>query len=112
MTIRPKGETGVIGDFAFYISPTDLSGIKTVIIPEKNVPDLDEIDDEVKSNIRFVPVRTIDEVLTTAFVSMPEPLDAGFDEQDDSPADSSADQDQTETLQLRSKTPVTGTILS
>ena len=43
------------------------AGIKTVIIPKDNKKDLDEVDDEVKANIKFVPVSSMDEVLKIAF---------------------------------------------
>lgn len=48
------------------------NGIKTVIIPEKNVPDLHEVDDIVKENIEFIPARTLDTVLKNALVYQPE----------------------------------------
>lgn len=44
-------------------------GIRTVIIPKDNVPNLEEIDDTVKNEVKFVPVSTIDEVLDTALCS-------------------------------------------
>ncbi len=40
------------------------SGINTVIIPSKNIPDIAEIDPVVRANVHFVPVNTIDEVLS------------------------------------------------
>lgn len=43
-------------------------GIKTVIIPAKNKPDLEEVDDVVKENIRFVLAETIEDVLDNALV--------------------------------------------
>lgn len=39
----------------------------TVLIPAANVPDLAEIDDEVKSVLSFIPVNDMDEVLTHVF---------------------------------------------
>lgn len=42
-------------------------GMKTVIIPKANEPDLDEIDKTVKENLSFVTVESIDEVLPIAF---------------------------------------------
>ncbi|MBQ4627864.1 MAG: endopeptidase La, partial [Clostridia bacterium] len=44
------------------------AGIKTVIIPKDNVPDLYEVDSVVKENIEFKPVETIDEVIAIAMV--------------------------------------------
>ena len=45
------------------------AGITTIIIPERNVPDLREIPKELKKRIDFVPVRTMREVLDTVLVS-------------------------------------------
>ena len=42
------------------------NGVKTVIIPKDNVPDLEEIDPLVRAQLTFVPVETIDEVLAEA----------------------------------------------
>ncbi len=44
------------------------SGVKTVIIPTKNSPDITEIDSVVKSNVEFIPVSSISEVLEIAIV--------------------------------------------
>jgi ATP-dependent Lon protease len=45
------------------------AGIKTVLIPVDNVPDLDEVDDVVKEAIEFVPADKLEKVLITALVS-------------------------------------------
>ena len=42
------------------------AGVKTVIIPDENRRDLDEISDTVKEEIQFMPVKTLDEVLSIA----------------------------------------------
>lgn len=49
------------------------SGIKTVIIPADNVPDLDEIDSVVKDSIQFKPVEKIEQVLSLALKQWPLP---------------------------------------
>jgi len=41
-------------------------GVGTVLLPEENVPDLDEIDPLVRKALRFIPVKTADEVLRYA----------------------------------------------
>lgn len=46
------------------------AGIKTVIFPKENTPDLEEVDDIVKANINFVPAEKIQTVLETA-LAMP-----------------------------------------
>ena len=47
-------------------------GIKTVIIPQKNVPDLSEIDEKVRTALNFVPVTELDEVFEIALVTTKE----------------------------------------
>jgi len=49
-------------------------GIKTVIIPEENVPDLKEIPDNVKADLVIKPVSWIDQVLDIALAYIPEPF--------------------------------------
>lgn len=48
------------------------SGIKTVIIPEKNKPDIDELSDTVKNKIHFVTADRMDDVIVNVLVRMPE----------------------------------------
>ncbi len=43
-------------------------GVKTVIIPFENLPDLSNIDENVKNNIEFVAVKNEDEVLDRALI--------------------------------------------
>ncbi|MBP0973593.1 MAG: endopeptidase La [Oscillospiraceae bacterium] len=42
------------------------AGIRTVIIPEENTPDLEEVEDIVKEHVTFVPVKQLSEVLEAA----------------------------------------------
>ena len=44
------------------------AGIHTVIIPEENLPDLEEVDETVREHVTFVPAKTLDTVLNTARV--------------------------------------------
>ncbi len=44
------------------------AGIRTVIIPEDNIPDLEEIDETVRSSVHFIPAKTLDTVLQNALV--------------------------------------------
>ncbi len=43
------------------------AGIKTIVIPDKNKRDLDEIPLYVKKKINFIPVKNMSEVLEIAF---------------------------------------------
>ena len=47
------------------------AGIRRVILPRKNVPDLEEIPAELKKRITFVPVSDMEEVLEAALESPP-----------------------------------------
>ena len=51
------------------------SGITTIIIPKGNVKDLDEIPQEVKDAVNFIPVSKVDEVLAHALVSPLTPIE-------------------------------------
>lgn len=42
------------------------AGIKTVLIPYDNLPDLDEVDPKVKENVSFVPAKNVETVWRTA----------------------------------------------
>ncbi len=43
------------------------AGIKTIIIPKENSRDIEDIPEEIRSEINFVPVANMDKVLNTAF---------------------------------------------
>jgi ATP-dependent Lon protease len=45
--------------------------MKTVLIPQDNVPDLEKVDKVVKENIKFIAVSTLDEVLNLALTKPP-----------------------------------------
>ena len=44
------------------------SGLHTILIPNENLKDLDEVPDTVKESIKIIPVKTIDEVISYALV--------------------------------------------
>ncbi|ACV58854.1 endopeptidase La [Alicyclobacillus acidocaldarius] len=47
------------------------AGIRTILIPKGNVKDLDDVPDLVKSEVEFIPVSHMDEVLRLALVDNP-----------------------------------------
>ena len=49
-------------------------GIKTVMIPEENTKDLQEIPENVKNGLEIIPVKWIDQVLKVALERQPVPL--------------------------------------
>ena len=44
------------------------AGVKTVLIPEHNMRDLDEIDSEARENLTFIPCKTAEDVLKNALI--------------------------------------------
>jgi len=72
--ITLRGEVTAIGGLKEKLLAALRGGIKTVLIPEENVKDLQEIPDNVKSGLEIVPVRWIDKVLEVALQAKPVPL--------------------------------------
>ncbi|MDR2334732.1 MAG: endopeptidase La [Burkholderiaceae bacterium] len=72
--ITLRGEVTAIGGLKEKLLAALRGGIKTVLIPEENVKDLQEIPDNVKSGLEIVPVKWIDKVLEVALVRQPVPL--------------------------------------
>jgi ATP-dependent Lon protease len=76
--ITLRGEVLPIGGLKEKLLAAHRGGIKTVLIPMDNVKDLEEIPDNVKSEIDIRPVKWIDEVITIALKNNPlgiEPID-------------------------------------
>ncbi len=72
--ITLRGEVLPIGGLKEKLLAAHRGGIKTVVIPEENRRNLEELPDNIKENLDIHPVKWIDEVLDIALVSKPEPL--------------------------------------
>ncbi len=72
--ITLRGEVTAIGGLKEKLLAALRGGIRTALIPEDNVKDLQEIPDNVKSALEIVPVKWIDQVLDIALESKPVPL--------------------------------------
>ncbi len=72
--ITLRGEVTAIGGLKEKLLAAHRGGIKTVLIPEENVKDLQEIPENVKGRLEIVPVKWIDRVLELALTSVPQPL--------------------------------------
>jgi ATP-dependent Lon protease len=72
--ITLRGEVTAIGGLKEKMLAAHRGGIKTVLIPEDNVKDLQDIPETVKSQIEIIPVKWIDKVLEIALQSQPLPL--------------------------------------
>ncbi|OIP17652.1 MAG: endopeptidase La [Comamonadaceae bacterium CG_4_9_14_3_um_filter_60_33] len=72
--ITLRGEVTAIGGLKEKLLAALRGGIKTVLIPEDNAKDLQEIPENVKNGLEIVPVRWIDKVLEVALERMPTAL--------------------------------------
>jgi len=72
--ITLRGEITAIGGLKEKLLAALRGGIKTVLIPEENAKDLQDIPDNVKNGLEILPVRWIDKVLEIALERMPVPL--------------------------------------
>jgi len=84
--ITLRGEVTAIGGLKEKLLAAHRGGITTVIIPEENVKDLQEIPENVKNNLEIVPVKWIDRVLEVALEHVPQALP------DEEPAKAAADE--------------------
>ena len=72
--ITLRGEVTAIGGLKEKLLAAHRGGIKTVMIPEENVKDLQEIPENVKNRLEIVPVKWIDRVLEVALETVPQAL--------------------------------------
>ena len=72
--ITLRGEVTAIGGLKEKLLAAHRGGIKTVLIPEENVKDLQDIPENVKNRLEIVPVKWIDRVLEVALEAAPQPL--------------------------------------
>ncbi|MGD9772568.1 endopeptidase La [Diaphorobacter sp.] len=69
--ITLRGEVTEIGGLKEKLLAALRGGIKTVLIPQENMKDLQEIPENVKSGLEIVPVKWIDKVLEVALERKP-----------------------------------------
>jgi ATP-dependent Lon protease len=72
--ITLRGEVTAIGGLKEKLLAALRGGIKTVLIPEENAKDLQDIPENVKHGLEIVPVKWIDKVLEVALERQPTPL--------------------------------------
>ena len=69
-----RGRVLAIGGLKEKLLAALRGGITTVLIPQENVKDLEEIPDNVKKLLTIIPVSHVDEVLKHALVEAPTPI--------------------------------------
>lgn len=94
--ITLRGRVLPIGGLKEKLLAALRGGITTVLIPKDNEKDLEEIPDNVKRNLKIIPVATADEVLSNALVKPLVPILKEDDEeerQSSAPSDSEEDEE-------------------
>ncbi len=73
--ITLRGQVLPIGGVKQKVLAGHRAGLKTLIVPRRNEPWLDDVPDEVRDSVEFVLVDTIEEVLNTALRKEPDALE-------------------------------------
>jgi len=63
-----RGRMLPVGGIKMKVLAAHRAGLKTVILPKRNERDLDELPDDVRNTMKFVPVEWIDEALEVALL--------------------------------------------
>jgi ATP-dependent Lon protease len=71
--ITLRGRVLPIGGLKSKLLAAHLAGVKTVLIPRRNEKDLIEVPEEIRQQLRIVPVDSMDEVLAEALIDQPRP---------------------------------------
>ncbi|OQA91505.1 MAG: Lon protease 1 [Elusimicrobia bacterium ADurb.Bin231] len=65
--ITLRGRVLSIGGFKEKVLAAYRSGIHTIIFPKENLKDMEEISLEIRNKMKFIPVKTIDEIVEYVF---------------------------------------------
>lgn len=72
--ISLRGKVLPVGGIKEKVIAAHRSGIKTVLLPEKNMKDLEDVPEEVKKDVEFKSMKTIEDVLEEALgLKLPKP---------------------------------------
>ena len=74
--ITLRGRVLAIGGLREKSMAAYIAGIKKIIIPKDNFPEVEKLCDAVKDNVEFVPAEKLDDVLVHALTVMPKPFTA------------------------------------
>ena len=69
--ITLRGRVLPIGGLKEKVLAAHRAGIKTFILPKRNMKDLNEVPPEIMKELRFVPVERMDDVIAAALHTLP-----------------------------------------
>jgi ATP-dependent Lon protease len=64
--ITLRGRVLPVGGIKEKVLAAHRAGIKRIILPERNKPDLEEVPEEIRNTLEFITVSKMDEVLAAA----------------------------------------------
>jgi len=70
--ITLRGRVMPVGGIKEKVLAAHRAGIDTVILPQRNRKDLEDVPEEIRSSMRFVFIETMDEALAHALVPAPD----------------------------------------
>jgi ATP-dependent Lon protease len=65
--ITLRGQVLPVGGIKEKVLAAHRAGLKTIALPKRNEQDLDELPDDVRRDLRFIPVERMEQVLAAAF---------------------------------------------
>jgi ATP-dependent Lon protease len=71
--ITLRGRVLKIGGLKEKVIAAHRNGIRKIILPADNMPELEEISEEIRKDLEFIPVKTVDEALAAALMPLPKP---------------------------------------
>lgn len=69
--ITLRGQVLPIGGVKEKVLAAHRNGLKTIVLPKRNQFDLEDVPDEIKKSMEFIPVETMDDVLAAALEPAP-----------------------------------------
>jgi ATP-dependent Lon protease len=69
--ITLRGKVLPVGGIKEKVLGARRAGLHTVLLPKQNLPDLDELPAELRAEMEFIPVDSVDEVWQAAFPPLP-----------------------------------------
>ena len=69
--ITLRGQVLPVGGIKEKVLAAHRTGLKTVILPERNEADLEDLPEEVRNGLKFVFAKTVDDVYKAALENFP-----------------------------------------
>ncbi len=69
--ITLRGQVLPVGGIKEKVLAGHRNGLKTIVLPKRNQFDLEDVPDEIKTSMKFVPVETVNDVLEAALEPVP-----------------------------------------